>query len=101
MRFKGGFVIAETNHQSAQETSLRYEELERELRALKLKNEQLEEALKTRDVIGQAMGILIEREALTPQEAFDKLRIVSQQSNVKLAEIARELVERAVQAPDS
>lgn len=46
------------------------------------------------------MGILIEREALTPQDAFDKLRIVSQQSNVKLAEIARELVERAVQAPD-
>ncbi|MFP5298328.1 MAG: ANTAR domain-containing protein [Actinomycetota bacterium] len=60
---------------------------------------QLHEALESRDLIGQAMGILIERDALSPQEALDQLKVASQRSNVRLREIAREVVDRAVQRP--
>src|SRR3954471_21882539 len=53
----------------------------------------LEEALLSRDVIGQAKGILMERLHLTPDQAFEELRTVSQQQNKKLKEIAAELAE--------
>lgn len=61
---------------------------------------QLNEALETRDLIGQAMGIMIERDALTPEEALQQLKIASQKSNVRLRDIAREVVDRAVQRPE-
>jgi len=48
----------------------------------------LEEALKSRDVIGQAKGIIMERERVTADQAFDMLRRVSQAKNVKLREVA-------------
>lgn len=48
----------------------------------------LEEALKSRDVIGQAKGIIMERERATADQAFDMLRKVSQARNVKLREVA-------------
>lgn len=53
---------------------------------------QLNEALKTRETIGKAIGILMEREGRTEDEAFDLLRQVSQSSNVKLREIAEQIV---------
>jgi AmiR/NasT family two-component response regulator len=53
----------------------------------------LEEALLSRDVIGQAKGILMERLHLTPDQAFEEIRTVSQQHNKKLKEIAAELAE--------
>ena len=53
----------------------------------------LEEALLSRDVIGQAKGILMERLHLTPDQAFEELRTLSQQQNKKLKEIAAELAE--------
>lgn len=53
----------------------------------------LEEALQTRDVIGQAKGILMERLHLTPDQAFEELRSLSQQYNRKVKEIAAELAE--------
>jgi len=54
----------------------------------------LEEALLSRDVIGQAKGILMAREGLTSEQAFDVLRRASQRENRKLYEVARNLVER-------
>ena len=54
----------------------------------------LGEALKTREVIGQAQGILMERERITAEQAFDVLRRASQRMNVKLRDVARDLVER-------
>lgn len=54
--------------------------------------EQLNIALQTRDVIGQAKGILMEREGIGDQEAFDMLRIMSQKTNIKLREVAERLV---------
>ena len=53
----------------------------------------LQQALLSRDVIGQAKGILMERLKVTPEDAFDLLRRSSQQLNVKLREVARGLTE--------
>ena len=48
----------------------------------------LEDALHSRAVIDQAVGILMERERLGPEEAFQMLRSASQKLNVKLRVIA-------------
>lgn len=56
--------------------------------------EQLAIALENRDVIGQAKGILMEADGMTPEQAFDVLRRASQRANRKLHDIAREIVER-------
>jgi ANTAR domain len=55
---------------------------------------QLREALNSRDVIGQAKGILMERRGISADEALDTLRRASQALNVKLAQVAETLVER-------
>lgn len=57
---------------------------------------QLNEALETRDLIGQAKGILMERESISDEEAFAMLRTISQHANVKLRDIAQRLVEEKV-----
>ena len=54
---------------------------------------ELRTALSSRDVIGQAKGILMERLRITPEDAFDTLRRSSQRLNVKLHEIAQKLAE--------
>jgi GAF domain-containing protein len=54
---------------------------------------QLEKALLSRDVIGQAKGILMARQGLSADQAFDVLRRASQRSNRKLREVADEIVE--------
>lgn len=53
----------------------------------------LREALSSREVIGQAKGILMERLNLTPDDAFDALRRASQGLNLKLRDIAQKLAE--------
>ena len=53
----------------------------------------LHEALMSRDVIGQAKGILMERLKITPDDAFDVLRRASQSLNLKLREVAAHLAE--------
>src|SRR5512133_3264692 len=52
----------------------------------------LEAALATRHIIGIAQGILMERERLTVESAFERLRRVSQNTNVRLASVAMGLV---------
>jgi hypothetical protein len=54
---------------------------------------QLQDVLLTRDIIGQAKGILMERLRLTPDDAFEVLRLSSQRLNLKLREVARRLTE--------
>ena len=51
-------------------------------------------ALERRDVIGQAKGIIMATEGLSPDAAFDVLRRASQRENRKLYELAREIVAR-------
>ncbi len=55
--------------------------------------ENLELALLTREVIGQAEGIFIERERLTPEQAFDVLRKASQNLNLRLRDLAQYVVD--------
>ncbi|MGA2530770.1 MAG: GAF and ANTAR domain-containing protein [Acidimicrobiales bacterium] len=62
--------------------------------------ENLHTALVTRELIGQAQGILIERERITGDQAFHILRQASQHLNIKLREVAQDLVDTG-QRPDT
>ncbi len=55
--------------------------------------EQLESALSTRDRIGQAKGIIMERFGVDDVRAFELLRKLSQESQMKLVDIARRVVD--------
>jgi AmiR/NasT family two-component response regulator len=54
--------------------------------------EQLQLAVASRDIIGQAKGILMHRDNLTGIQAFNVLIHASQETNIKLADVARWLV---------
>lgn len=54
-------------------------------------------ALGTRELIGQAEGILMERERITAEKAFDILRHASQHLNVKLRDVAQRVVDTGEQ----
>ena len=55
--------------------------------------EQLESALSTRDRIGQAKGIIMERFGVDDVQAFEMLRRLSQDSNTRLVEIAQRVID--------
>jgi GAF domain-containing protein len=55
--------------------------------------QQLESALSTRDRIGQAKGIIMERYGVDDLRAFDLLRSLSQDSNTKLIDIAQQVID--------
>lgn len=59
-----------------------------------LQETQMRTALASRDVIGQAKGILMARRGLSAEEAFDVLRRTSQDLNVKLVDLATTLASR-------
>ena len=63
------------------------------LKAAKTQGE-LERGLQTRTVIGQGMGIIMATRQVSAAQAFDLLRQQSQNQNVKLAQLAQELVDR-------
>jgi AmiR/NasT family two-component response regulator len=56
------------------------------------RQEQFRSALGSRDLIGQAKGILMERFDIDAIAAFELLRRLSQESNVKLVDVAEKLV---------
>ncbi len=58
--------------------------------------EQLGQALLSRAEIDQAIGILMSRSGGTADEAFSRLRAISQASSTKLVDVARDLVAEAV-----
>jgi AmiR/NasT family two-component response regulator len=60
----------------------------------------LHSALSSREIIGQAQGILMERERITADQAFDILRRASQYLNIKLREVAQALVDTG-ERPDT
>jgi AmiR/NasT family two-component response regulator len=59
-----------------------------ELDTARRKVEQLHTALETRHTIGVAQGLLMARYQLTTEQAFEYLRRSSQESNVKLRQLA-------------
>jgi len=56
---------------------------------------QLEAKADTRDVIGMAKGIIMARQEVSDDEAFDIIRRASQRTNVKLREVADRIVHPA------
>src|SRR2546421_9667041 len=50
-------------------------------------------ALSSRSVIDQAIGIVMAQRRCSPEEAFATLRTISQRRNIKLRDIAAELVD--------
>lgn len=62
-------------------------------------HQQLSHALETRHEIGEAMGILMERHGLSEDTAFKALKKASQDRNIKLREIARQIC-RTGEKPD-
>lgn len=59
------------------------------------RDEQLRQALTSRDAIGQAKGMIMERYRIGAIQAFEMLRKLSQDSNVPLTRIAAELIEKS------
>jgi GAF domain-containing protein len=64
------------------------------------REENLHAALASREIIGQAQGILMERERVSADQAFDILRRASQHLNQKLREVAQTLVDTG-EPPDT
>ncbi|MCW2623786.1 ANTAR domain-containing protein [Mycobacterium sp.] len=59
-------------------------------------SEQLQSALSTRDRIGQAKGIIMERFKIDDVRAFELLRKLSQDTNTKLIEVAHRVIDSPV-----
>ena len=87
--------VAETDRRDA----LHVEELHRrdDLHAHELGTAR--EALETRDIIGQAKGVIMATLACSPDEAFNMLRKQSQAENRKLIGVAAEIANRAWKRP--
>ena len=62
--------------------------------------ENLLAAIETRDLIGQAVGLLMERYSITASRSFDTLVRYSRQTNRKLRDVAAELVRDAEAGAD-
>lgn len=58
--------------------------------------QQLREALQVRPVIDQAIGIVRSRTGVSAEEAFERLRAISNVEHVKVAELAGRIVDDAV-----
>jgi GAF domain-containing protein len=56
----------------------------------------LQKALSSRPVIDQAVGLLRGRTGATSEEAFARLREISQNDHVKLVDVAQRIVDEAV-----
>lgn len=57
---------------------------------------QLQSALSSRPVIDQAIGLLRGRSGGSAEEAFSRLRAISQHEHIKLIDVAQRIVDEAV-----
>lgn len=64
------------------------------------KQANLETAIESHRLVGQAVGILVERHKLLPGQAFDLLKQASQNRNLKLREVALRVIETGVEPAD-
>lgn len=67
--------------------------------AARRKCDGLERAVSSRDVIGQAKGVLVERFRIDADEAFDRLVRASQETNTKLVDVATWFMEHEARRP--
>ena len=66
---------------------------ERAVRHGEILNEQLQAALNSRVIIEQAKGVLTQKGKLSMDAAFDRLRNYARSRNLRLSEVARQVVE--------
>ena len=83
-------VLFETNG-----THARADRTTEELAALHRENDQLRSALTSRATIDQAKGVLIAEHGCSPEAAFCRLVKMSQNSNVRLRDVASAIVYQA------
>jgi AmiR/NasT family two-component response regulator len=62
------------------------------VRTLRVRNRQLEHALSSRIVIEQAKGVLAERLAIAPDDAFELIRSAARRHRLTVRELAQEVV---------
>jgi GAF domain-containing protein len=95
-RTLGALNLLSSRPAAFDEASVTYAVLFAALAAVALNAAQTEEglhlAIRTRDVIGQAKGILMERHQIPEEEAFQRLAEASQHLNVRLASVAEDVV---------
>ena len=60
-------------------------------------SENLTQAIKSRETIDHAVGILMATGGISPQDAFQILVRASQRENRKLREVAEEIVTRTIE----
>ncbi|HEY9472329.1 MAG TPA: anti-sigma factor antagonist [Mycobacteriales bacterium] len=53
---------------------------------------QLRQSMRTQEMIGQAVGVVMERQGVSSEQAFDMLRRASQASHVRLPHLAHQVV---------
>jgi len=70
---------------------------ERAIRRGEVVNEQLQTALNSRVIIEQAKGVLAQHSGLTMDTAFDRLRSYARNRNLRLSEVARQVVAEALE----
>jgi GAF domain-containing protein len=103
-RTMGALNLMSTRPAAFDESSLSTAALFAALAAVALNAAQTEEtlhlALKSRDIIGQAMGILMERHHITDKEAFRRLSEASQGLNIRLKDVADHVVTTGEDAPE-
>lgn len=95
-RTMGALNLMSTKPRAFDDESLSTAALYAAMAAVALNAAQTEEtlqlALRSRDIIGQAMGILMERHGITDREAFDRLSRSSQNLNMRLKDVADQIV---------
>ncbi|MFE9455053.1 ANTAR domain-containing protein [Streptomyces sp. NPDC006739] len=68
------------------------DDLVAELERVRAENRQLQQALASHAVVDQAIGVLTVLGRIPPGDGFTVLREVSQHTNIKLAQVAEEVV---------
>ncbi|UXY24257.1 ANTAR domain-containing protein [Streptomyces cynarae] len=76
-------------------TSASADELAEELERLRAENRQLKQALASHAVVDQAIGVLTVLGQISPSDGFTVLREVSQHTNIKLAQVAEQVLKHA------
>jgi GAF domain-containing protein len=102
-RTLGALNLLSTRRHAFDDESLAVAALFAALAAVALNAAQTEESLKlalsSRDVIGQAKGILMERHKISDETAFQRLVAGSQRLNVRLRSVAEDLVATGLEPP--
>jgi AmiR/NasT family two-component response regulator len=69
--------------------------LQAEVERLRTENEQLRQAIPAHAVVDQAIGVLTALGQISPYDGFTVLREISQHTNIKLNQVAEEILKHA------